>query len=77
MYCGIFDLYIYIYIRHRASSTKWSVSKAFKGPLDLWTSGFEIPKGLLRARTQPGRRTSVTFFDNFFDDFSVSYFFGF
>ena len=36
---------IYIYIRHCASSKKWSVCNAFKGPLDQWTSGFEIPKG--------------------------------
>ena len=48
-------------IRHRASSTKWSVSNAFNCALDPWTSGFEIPKGLLGARTQITRVGRVTF----------------
>ena len=41
--------HIHVYIRHRALSTKWSVSNAFKDPL---TPGGAGPKGLLGARTQ-------------------------
>jgi len=49
-------LYIYVslslYIRHRASSTKWSVSKVLIVPWTPGPLGGAGPKGLLGARTQ-------------------------